>query len=114
LGKLTSGQSISIYEAPGMHLLDKKSVKIDGVRDFEWRPREDVGQDEEDQKTGKEKEKEKGEENMLAYWTPEVQNQPARVTVMGVPSKKVMRSKNLFNVAEVRSDRFRCLKGQED
>ena len=40
-------------------------------------------------------------ENMLAYWTPEVGNQPARVSLMSIPSRTVLRSKNLFNVTEV-------------
>ncbi|KAH9081789.1 translation initiation factor eIF-3b [Lactarius deliciosus] len=39
-------------------------------------------------------------ENMLAYWMPEVANQPARVTLLDFPGRTVLRQKNLFNVSE--------------
>ncbi|KAI9611025.1 hypothetical protein H4Q26_008872 [Puccinia striiformis f. sp. tritici PST-130] len=38
LARVTPGQAISVYETPGMGLLDKKSIKIEGVVDFEWCP----------------------------------------------------------------------------
>ena len=45
--RLTPGQQISVYELPGMGLQGKKSLKIEGVVDFEWCPhgerdREDI------------------------------------------------------------------------
>jgi translation initiation factor 3 subunit B len=87
------GSAIAVYELPGMGLLDKKSVKIDGVQDFEWCP---MGEkDWEANKAGK------GKEVMLVYWTPEVPNQPARVNLMAFPSRTILRSKNLFNVTDV-------------
>ena len=89
--RCVAGQQISIYEAPSMGLVGKKSVKIDGVADFEWSPA--------NPNSGDEKIFQK--EEVLAYWTPEVGNQPARVTIMGVPSKEIIRTKNLFNVNEV-------------
>jgi len=46
---------------------------------------------------------EKIEEHVLAFWTPEVPNQPARVTLMNFPSRTVLRQKNLFGVTEVRA-----------
>lgn len=93
--RLTPGQQISVYELPGMGLQGRKSLKIEGVVDFEWCPhgekdREDAA------KTSK-----KSPENMLAYWTPEVANQPARVTLINFPGREVLRQKNLFNVSEV-------------
>jgi translation initiation factor 3 subunit B len=89
--RLVAGQQISIYEAPSMGLVGKKSVKIDGVADFEWSPAmPNSGDDKIFQK-----------EEVLSYWTPEVGNQPARVTIMGVPSKEIIRTKNLFNVSDV-------------
>ncbi|CAO3684189.1 unnamed protein product [Umbelopsis ramanniana] len=88
--RCVAGQQISIYEAPSMGLVGKKSVKIDGVADFEWSPA--------NPNSGDEKIFQK--EEVLAYWTPEVGNQPARVTIMGVPSKEIIRTKNLFNVNE--------------
>ncbi|ORY26896.1 eukaryotic translation initiation factor eIF2A-domain-containing protein [Naematelia encephala] len=86
------GQAIQVYELPEMGLLDKKSVKLEGVQDFEWCPMSD--KDWEARKAGK------GKECMLAYWMPEATNQPARVNVMGIPSRNVLRSKNLFNVTD--------------
>ena len=74
-----------------MGLVGKKSVKIDGVADFEWSPAlPNSGDDKIFQK-----------EEVMSYWTPEVGNQPARVTIMGVPSKEIIRTKNLFNVTDV-------------
>jgi translation initiation factor 3 subunit B len=93
--RLTPGQQISVYELPSMGLQGKKSLKIEGVVDFEWCPhgetdREDLA-----------KASKKTTENMLAYWTPEVANQPARVTLLDFPDRAVLRQKNLFNVSEV-------------
>jgi translation initiation factor 3 subunit B len=87
------GSAIQIYELPGMGLLEKKSLKIEGVADFEWCPMSD--KDWAARKAGK------GKECMIAYWTPEATNQPARVNLMAIPSRTVLRSKNLFNVTEV-------------
>ncbi|KAH9004158.1 translation initiation factor eIF-3b [Lactarius hatsudake] len=92
--RLTPGQQISVYELPSMGLQGKKSLKIEGVVDFEWCPhgekeREDAA-----------KASKKPTENMLAYWTPEVANQPARVTLLDFPGRTILRQKNLFNVSE--------------
>ncbi|ETW05122.1 hypothetical protein H310_04142 [Aphanomyces invadans] len=71
--------AISIYELPSMKLLDKKSLKADGVEDFFWSP------------AGK---------STLAYWAPEASNSPARVSLVEIPSRREIRQKNLFNVAD--------------
>src|SRR6266404_1091950 len=63
--RLTPGQQISVYELPSMGLQGKKSLKIEGVVDFEWCPLGDKVR-EDSVKTSK-----KPTENMLAYWTPE-------------------------------------------
>ena len=34
--------AISVYEAPEMVLLDKKSLKLEGIQDFEWSPAADI------------------------------------------------------------------------
>ena len=34
--------AISVYEAPEMVLLDKKSLKLDSIQDFEWSPAADI------------------------------------------------------------------------
>ncbi|KAJ3332456.1 Translation initiation factor 3 subunit b [Blyttiomyces sp. JEL0837] len=80
VARMTPGPEgmISVYETPKMGLLDKKSIKIENIKGFEWSPTE----------------------NVLSYWTPEpeVGNIPARVTLMKVPSREILRTKNLFNV----------------
>lgn len=51
---------------------------IDFSRDFSWSP----------------------SENILAYWTPEAKDNPARVTLLEIPSRRELRVKNLFNVGD--------------
>lgn len=103
VARITPGQMISVHELPSMYLHGKKSLKIEGVVDFEWCPLGDKDREEDTPtvngsggKSGK-----KARENMLAYWTPEVANQPARVTLLSFPSRTILRQKNLFNVTEV-------------
>lgn len=90
VARMLQGQSISIYEAPRMNLLGKTSVKIEGAMDFEWSPatttREGIKQ----------------YEQLLCFWTPEMGSNPARVGMMSVPSKEVVRTRNLFNVSDVK------------
>jgi len=50
------------------------------VRDFTWSPNDHV----------------------IAYWTPESGNIPARVTLMKLTERQILRTKNLFNVVDVR------------
>ncbi|GAB9471386.1 Eukaryotic translation initiation factor 3 subunit b [Globisporangium polare] len=69
---------ISIYELPSMKLLEKKSLKADGVHDFFWSPTDPI----------------------LAYWAPEGNNVPARVSLVELPTRNEIRQKNLFNVSE--------------
>ncbi|EDO38554.1 predicted protein, partial [Nematostella vectensis] len=70
--------SISVYETPSFGLLDKKSLKIQGVKDFQWSP----------------------VDNIIAFWVPEVKDTPARVTLMQIPERHEVRVKNLFNVSD--------------
>jgi translation initiation factor 3 subunit B len=84
------GQSNSIYETPRMNLLDKTSVKIDGIVDFEWAPATVV------------REGVKRYEQLLSYWTPEIGSNPAKVGLMSVPSKEIVRTRNLFLVSDVK------------
>ncbi|TFK76998.1 translation initiation factor eIF-3b [Pluteus cervinus] len=105
VGRITPGQMISVYELPSMGLHEKKSIKIEGVVDFEWCPLGDKDKAE----AAKERAANGGSAsqpqkklrpNMLAYWTPEVANQPARVTLLNFPGREILRQKNLFNVTE--------------
>ncbi|KAJ3384809.1 Translation initiation factor 3 subunit b [Lobulomyces angularis] len=70
--------SISVYETPGMGLLNKTSIKVPNIKAFEWSPSEPI----------------------LSYWTPELAQIPARVTIMKIPSREIIRTKNLFNVID--------------
>jgi translation initiation factor 3 subunit B len=98
VGRVTRGQQISVYELPSMGLHGKKSIKVEGVVDFDWCPRGDVDREDAEKTAAGVKGARKPRENMLAYWTPEVANQPARVTLMNFPTRAVLRQKNLFNV----------------
>jgi translation initiation factor 3 subunit B len=101
VARLTPGQHISVYSLPDFGLVDKKSIKIEGVVDFEWCPLGDKDYEEDAKDKGKSPKKER--ESMLAYWTPEIGNQPARASLMQFPSRVQLRSKNLFNVSDVGS-----------
>lgn len=76
--------AIAVYELPAMTLLDGKPLKADGRQDFEWCPSVN-GSD----------------TYLIAYWTPESGNTPARVTVVDVKTKAIVRTKNFFLVSDV-------------
>ncbi|TVY50905.1 Eukaryotic translation initiation factor 3 subunit B [Lachnellula cervina] len=90
VARLTQGQSISVYDLPTMLLVDKKVIKIEGVMEFEWAPatphRDGV----------------KTYEQLFCYWTPEIGSNPAKVGLMSIPSKEVVRTLNLFSVTDAR------------
>ncbi|OCL13329.1 eukaryotic translation initiation factor-like protein 3 subunit B [Glonium stellatum] len=90
VARMTQGQSISVYELPKMNLLDKQSIKIEGVMDFEWAPatprRDGI----------------KTYEQLFCYWTPELGSNPAKVGLMSIPSKEIVRTRNLFNVSDAK------------
>mmetsp|Transcript_1195 Transcript_1195/g.1832 ORF Transcript_1195/g.1832 Transcript_1195/m.1832 type:complete len:753 (-) Transcript_1195:150-2408(-) len=69
---------ISIYELSTMKLLDKRSLNAEGIHEFQWSPKD----------------------NIIAYWAPEVNNAPAHVDLVEIPSRKFLRQKNLFNVTK--------------
>ncbi|PKS06264.1 hypothetical protein jhhlp_007011 [Lomentospora prolificans] len=90
VARLNQGTSISVYELPRMNLLDKTTIKIDGVMDFDWAPstprREGVKQ----------------YEQLFCFWTPEIGSNPAKVGLMSIPSKEIVRTLNLFNVSDAK------------
>jgi translation initiation factor 3 subunit B len=101
--QVVPGKQIRVYETPSMGLLEKKSINIDGVVDFEWCPLSDADKaaiEAWGDGTNPAKGAKKPRDNMLAFWVPEVANQPARASVMQVPSREILRSKNLFNVSD--------------
>merc|ERR1712045_689556 len=69
---------LSIYETPSFGLLDKKSIKVEGLRGFSWSPKD----------------------NIIGYFVGEAKDVPARVVLLEIPSRKELRVKNLFNVAD--------------
>ncbi|CAK0783331.1 hypothetical protein CVIRNUC_006530 [Coccomyxa viridis] len=74
--------SISVYELPEMGLLDKKSIKLEGVHEFAWSPSQPI---------------------LCAYQTEQAGgNLPARISLIGFPEKTELRQKNLFSVSDVR------------
>ncbi|KAJ2617985.1 Translation initiation factor 3 subunit b [Coemansia sp. RSA 1365] len=85
--RMTHETSISIYQAPSMVLLDKKSLATPGIQDFSWCPSVLT-----DSRTGA------ARPELLAYWTPEEGNLPARVSLVSIPDRALVRTKNLFNV----------------
>lgn len=70
---------VAIYEVPSFALIDKKGLKVDGVREISWSP-VDLN---------------------LVYWVPGNENTPSRVALWNLPTRQVVRTKNLFNVQEV-------------
>ena len=90
IARVQEDVQISVYELPAMGLMDKKSIKIEGVKDFDWMPMDMAHEDSRRNKF----------QDVIAFWTPEIGNQPARVTLMSLPNKEILRTKNLFNVSE--------------
>jgi len=90
VARMTQGQSISVYELPRMNLMDKVSIKIEGVMDFEWAP------------ASPSRDNVKEYEQLLCYWTPELGSNPAKVGLMSIPSKEIVRTRNLFNVSDAK------------
>ena len=90
VARMLEGQSISVYELPKMSLLDKTSIKIEGIKDFEWAP------------ATPQREGIKTYEQLLCYWTPEIGSNPAKVGLMSIPSKEIVRTRNLFNVTDAK------------
>jgi hypothetical protein len=72
---------------------EKLTIKIDHVRDFAWATRP-------------------GDE-LLCYWTPEVENQPARVTLMSLPGREIVRTSSPKSLASTKplfsAKNFSCL-----
>ncbi|KAL3516745.1 hypothetical protein ACH5RR_023647 [Cinchona calisaya] len=71
---------VSVYETETFTLIDKKSMKVENVMDFSWSPTDPI----------------------LALFVPELGggNQPARVSLVQIPSKEELRQKNLFSVSD--------------
>jgi translation initiation factor 3 subunit B len=77
-----TNEGINVYESATMKLLGKQGFKCPGIRDFLWSPTD----------------------NVISCWFPESDggNNPARVMLVQVPSRKEIVSKSLFNVSDCR------------
>ncbi len=70
---------ISVYETPECALLDKKSIKLENVQDFQWSPAAPIlSACQAEQSSG---------------------NLPARVVLLKIPERTELRQKNLFSVS---------------
>lgn len=103
VARMKPNESISVYQTSTMTLLDKTAIKIEGVQEIEWAP------------ATTQREGVKTYEQLLSYWTPELGSNPAKVGLMAIPSKEIIRTRNLFNVTDARlhwqSDaKFMCVK----
>lgn len=85
--------AIAVYETENdFQLLDKKLVKIENIQDFEFAP--------EGIKLANSK-KTDPLDVVLSYWTPESENQSAKVSVMSIPNKTVLRTIPLVQVNRI-------------
>lgn len=86
--RMKVGEQISVYStlvSPPSLLEDpatkkKMSIKATGVQNFAFSP----------------------SDNYIAYWTPEIGERPARVSVISLPDRVEVASKNLFQVKDVK------------
>ena len=90
VARMKPHESISVYQLPSMTLLDKTSIKLEMIMDFEWAP------------ATAQRDGIKTYEQLLAYWTPEIGSNPAKVGLMSIPSKTIVRTRNLFNVSDAK------------
>jgi uncharacterized protein with WD repeat len=76
---------ISVYQVPEMTLLENKSIRVPHgvIGGIEWSPTD----------------------NILAYWVPEKDNTPAKVSLISLPSKEPVREIHLYSVSDVRRRR---------
>ncbi|KAH0605215.1 uncharacterized protein H6S33_005197 [Morchella sextelata] len=115
VARVVPGQSIQVFETPSMVLLGKKAIKIDGVVDFEWSPQAAAVPTPKDPKDKDPTTTTTPSTQTLAFWTPEMNNQTARVTLMSLPSKEIIRTRNLVNVSDCKlhwqsSGKYLCVK----
>lgn len=76
----TKPDAIQVYQAPGMGLLNKKSIKVPGVKEIQWSP----------------------SQNLLSYWVPEHDNVPCVVALLEIPSRQLVREKHLYSIADIK------------
>eukprot|EP01089_Gocevia_fonbrunei_P016729 TRINITY_DN5256_c0_g1_i1.p1 TRINITY_DN5256_c0_g1~~TRINITY_DN5256_c0_g1_i1.p1 ORF type:complete len:674 (+),score=165.09 TRINITY_DN5256_c0_g1_i1:136-2157(+) len=75
--RLTGGV-ITVYETPSMKAVGGKPLPYTNIKEFSWSP----------------------SDNYIACWTPESGNTPARILLIEMPSMKILRSHNIFQVTD--------------
>lgn len=88
--------ALAIYETEkDFQLLGKNTVRIEGIQDFSFAP------------AGVKLSSSKKSDPLdvvLTYWTPETENQSAKVSVMSIPNKSVLRTIPLVQVKDIKLD----------
>lgn len=71
---------LCVHQTSDMYMIGKKSIELQGIQDFEWSPAEPL----------------------LAVYTAECGQTPARVTLMRIPDKAELRQKNMYSVSDAK------------
>ncbi|KAI8475850.1 MAG: eukaryotic initiation factor [Monoraphidium minutum] len=71
---------LCVHQTSDMYMIGKKSIELIGISDFEWSP----------------------VEPLLAIYTAESGQTPARVTLMRIPDKVELRQKNMYSVSDAK------------
>jgi len=79
----TGDDLVRVYVPPGMGLLEKRSIIAPGAQGLSFAPG--------------------GPSDILSWFVPEKGDLPATVTVMAMPSRDVLRAKQLFNVERIQT-----------
>lgn len=83
--RIAQPDTLSIYDSSTCSLVGKKSMSVPGIADFAFAPAS-VGNN---------------DQQFLALWTPEQQNQTARVCIVNAATKEIVHNRSLFNVFRV-------------
>lgn len=83
LARVGAPNQLTIYETPKMSMVNKKPIEIRGIMGIEFAPAT------------------VDNKQLLAYWTPEFQNQSAKVCIMDASTGETIRNRGLFNVTGV-------------
>jgi translation initiation factor 3 subunit B len=69
---------LSVYEVPSFGLLDKKSIVVKGIKDFQWSP----------------------SDHLIAYWLPELGEYPSKIIIMRIPNRQEIATKSRHLVSD--------------
>lgn len=83
LARVGVKDELAIYASKTMGLVGQKSLRVEGLQSFEFAPASVDGK------------------QLLAFWTPELPNQAARVALVDAETKEIVHNRALFNVVHV-------------